>query len=238
MFWKKPAAPVPDAPPVPTADPRAEAEARLRQAFQDCRGAAHDYQRDHGHPLFLLDRPAAQLPAQEYETCRVFSTREAMISAMATGPVGVEVGVAFGGFSRHILAHCGVETLHLLDRDFSRLMPEVENDPRTVLHEGDSADALSGMPDGSADWIYIDADHRYAGCHADAQVARRKIRPQGLLFFNDYSVWAPMNFVAWGVPAVVHEFLNEGWHLRGITLGDRFGSHDVVLSPPAGTEVS
>jgi len=41
-----------------------------------------------------------------------------------------------------------------------------------------------------------------------------------------------MNFLAWGVPAVVHEFLEEGWILRGITLGDQFGSHDVVVSAP------
>lgn len=210
-----------------------DAEAHMMKKFLECRAASHEFQRDHGHPLFLLDRPAAALPAQEFTDCRVFSTREAMMAAMASGPVGIEVGVAFGGFSRHVLAHCDVEEFHLLDRDFTRLLPEIEADPRTILHQGDSAEQLAALPDGCADWIYIDADHRYAGCNADAEVARHKIKPEGLLFFNDYSVWAPMNFVAWGVPAVVHDFLNEGWQLRGMTLGDRFGSHDVVISAPA-----
>lgn len=212
--------------------PQPGAQAALLEKMQDCRGAAHDYQRDHGLPLFLLDKPAAALPHQEFTDCRVFSTREAMISAMATGPVGIEVGVAFGGFSKHILRHCGTEMLHLLDLDFNRLLPEVEADPRTILHIGRSAEQLATLPDDCADWIYIDADHRYDGCNADAQVARHKLKPGGLLFFNDYSVWAPMNLVAWGVPCVVHQFLKEGWQMRGMTLGDKFGSHDVVLSAP------
>jgi hypothetical protein len=155
-----------------------------------------------------------------------------MISAMAKGHVGVEVGVAYGGFSNYILNSCDVREFHLLDRDFGRLQQNVRDDPRTILHEGLSVDNLSKLPDAGADWVYIDADHRYDGCHADAQIAKRKIKAEGLLFFNDYSVWAPLNVIAWGVPAVVHEFLNEGWQMRGLTLGDRFGSHDVVISPP------
>lgn len=215
-----------------TDENRLQAEQNLRQKLMECRAASHNYQRDFGHPLFLLDTPAKRLPAREYPECRAFSNREAMMKAMGLGAVGVEVGVAFGGFSRFILKNCAVETLHLIDRGFERLLPDVEADPRTVLHEGDSAEMVAKLVDASADWIYIDADHRYDGCRADAQAAKAKLKPEGLLFFNDYSVWAPMNFLAWGVPAVVHEFLEEGWILRGITLGDQFGSHDVVVSAP------
>ena len=211
---------------------RLRAEDELRKKLFECRIASQNYQREFGNPLFLLDRRAARLKSGEYSGCRVFSDREAMMQAMGKGAVGVEVGVAYGGFSRFILNNCEMDTLHLIDRGFERLLPEVENDDRTVLHEGDSAEMVSGLADALADWIYIDADHRYDGCRADAQAAKGKLKPGGLLFFNDYSVWAPMNFLAWGVPAVVHEFLEEGWILRGMTLGDHFGSHDVVLSAP------
>ena len=54
------------------------------------------------------------------------------------------------------------------------------------IHESDSVTALHAFPDKYFDWIFIDGDHSYGGVRRDTDIAKVKIKPGGLLVFDDY----------------------------------------------------
>jgi len=62
--------------------------------------------------------------------------------------------------------------------------------------------------------VYIDADHSYAGVKRDIAVAKEKVKPDGMLVFNDYTLWSPLELMEYGVVHAVNELcLNEDWEL-------------------------
>jgi spermidine synthase len=73
------------------------------------------------------------------------------------------------------------------------------------LHESDSVEALRCFPDGYFDWIYIDANHCYEGVKRDIDKAKRAVKRDGLLVFNDYAFWSHREFMAYGVVQAVNE---------------------------------
>lgn len=50
----------------------------------------------------------------------------------------------------------------------------------------DSVLAAQQFADGSLDFVFIDADHSYEGCHADIEAWRAKVKPDGVLGGHDY----------------------------------------------------
>src|SRR5690606_11229810 len=50
-----------------------------------------------------------------------------------------------------------------------------------------SVAAAKHVPDGSLDFVYIDADHSYAGVRADIAAWRPKIRAGGIIAGHDYA---------------------------------------------------
>lgn len=108
---------------------------------------------------------------------------------------------------------------------------------RAVIMEMDTAEAAEKIPDRSLDFVFIDADHSYEGCHRDIVNWLPKIKDIGWILGHDYT-WP-------GVNRAVHELLNpvncdilytdETWarpkHLTGdnavticcIKWGDKYG---------------
>ena len=87
------------------------------------------------------------------------------------------------------------------------------------LHLGDSSTELAKLPDRYFDWIYIDGDHSLEGVRRDAAVAAAKIKPDGVLVFNDYTVWSVLEFTDYGIVPVVNELLASGeWEMVYIAL--------------------
>ena len=77
-------------------------------------------------------------------------------------------------------------------------------------------DAAKDILDG-LDFVFIDADHSYDGCHADIEAWASKVRPGGLLCGHDYD---NVDFPQWGVKRAVDEFVAaNGLELE---LGDNF----------------
>jgi hypothetical protein len=56
---------------------------------------------------------------------------------------------------------------------------------RATLLKARTVEAASGVPDGSLDFVFIDADHSEAGCRADILAWRPKLRPSGMLLGHD-----------------------------------------------------
>lgn len=160
------------------------------------------------------DKPLA-LRSEHVASAKIFASRYDYIASLPKGGVCTEVGVQNGKFSAFLLETIKPEKLHLIDLTFAKLRnPAVRENPAVVLHEGDSAATLNSFPDGHFDWIYIDAGHLYENVRADATAAARKVKPGGLIIFNDYIIWSHHEGFAYGVVQTVNEMcVNEGWEI-------------------------
>ena len=164
------------------------------------------------------------LDEKSIASCRMFVDRTAMVLALAArGGIGAEVGIWDGDFSAILLQILAPTQLHLIDiavreRVTTRFRDKLDEAILTV-HQGDSVEVLRQFPDEHFNWIYVDGDHSYYGVSRDAEVAIRKIKPAGVLFFNDYTMGdhnVPERFFPYGVIPVVNDLcLNSGFEMIG-----------------------
>jgi SAM-dependent methyltransferase len=151
------------------------------------------------------------LPAELVADCRMCADRLALIDRLPKGGVVAELGTYKGDFAREILARAAPQKLHLIDIDFTVTDPLVLADTRVTQHNGLTHDTIATFPDGHFDWIYIDADHSYAGVARDAAASAAKLKPGGYLVFNDFAHIDPM-LGRYGVHRAVVEFaLAQRW---------------------------
>lgn len=103
--------------------------------------------------------------------------------------IGVDKGILFG----MLLKEC--PNLHLIGVD---LFPDRVRSHRVFdyaqqyaerarLIEGDSAASAAEIPDGSLDFVFIDADHSYEAVRRDIAAWRSKVTPGGWFGGHDYS---------------------------------------------------
>ncbi len=210
----------------------AELRRKVQDAVKDLRDALREWKlcANWQRPLFIYDGIPDPLSQDGLSSCRVWADRDSMVADLARGPVGAEIGVAQGDFSRHLLGTTGIKHLHLFDLT-RRAHHDVLADPRVVFHQGDSSLALAALEDVTFDWIYIDGDHSLEGVTKDVAAALPRLRQGGLLFFNDYTRWSPGESIPYGIPKVVNGLVNEGWDMVGIAL-TWHGYFDVALRAP------
>lgn len=160
--------------------------------------------------VFNFDEtPAPIIDQNLLNDCRLISNRDEMLKYLKKGSIAAEVGTLYGDFSRKILDECQPVKLHLLDIDFTNLREDVRNNPNTQLHQGMSFEILETFPDNYFDWVYIDGDHTYEGVKKDIQAAINKIKPGGLIIFNDFARILRTNLGTFGVHQAVCEFSKE-----------------------------
>jgi len=162
-------------------------------------------------------------------TSRIYPSKTSLLQMLPKGGIVAEVGVYQGRFSRKIAEICEPNELHLIDMDLSPLEPF---DFPATLHEGDSVTILDGFPAEHFDWLYIDADHSYAGVSRDLKAAHRVLKPGGYLMCNDYSNWCADMAVPFGVARAVNELiLAERYTVHGMGLHPA-GLHDILIRKP------
>jgi hypothetical protein len=165
-----------------------------------------------------------ELNPAHVDGCQMVANREILIREhLPKHGVVAEVGVQQGLNARTILEGAQPRELHLIDLTFSALdEQQIEpglGDGTVRLHAGDSADVLASFPDEYFDWIYIDGNHFYSGVKRDIEQAKRKVKREGLLVFNDYITFSHAEFVFYGiVPAVNELCVTEGWGFRYFAL--------------------
>jgi len=183
---------------------------------------------------FLIPRP---IGAEHLKNCRVVADRFEGLNQLPKRGKIAELGVQKGLFSKSILKTSGPTELHLFDLSFS-----YENFPfdheffvdyikrgTVTLHEGDSSSLLAQLPDEYFDWIYIDGDHTLEGARKDADVAKTKIKSDGYLVFNDYTIFSPLENMHYGVPHIVNDLcLDDGFEMIYFAL-NTIGYHDVCI---------
>jgi len=186
-----------------------------------------------GRHLVVRGTASPPIPADLVQDCRVAASRYDLVKALPAGGRIAEVGTFKGDFARHILLTCRPAELHLIDLDFALLDAEVAQDQRVTRHRGASHEVLASFPDAHFDWIYIDADHSFAGTRRDAEAAAAKVRPGGYMVFNDFAHIDPY-LGAYGVHRAVVTFaIAHRWPFHWWAY-DANGLYDVALKrPPA-----
>jgi hypothetical protein len=172
-----------------------------------------------------------EIPELNLEGSRLYSNRTAMLDALPirTGGHALEIGVALGDFSRVIIDRMNPEVFYAADIFEMHQMESHWGTPSSVLfkgmtHEaffrdrfsadpvtvltGPSSQTLGQIADESLDLIYVDAEHTYAPVRADGETGLRKLRPGGIMIFNDYTLFDQYMGVAYGVVRAVNELIN------------------------------
>jgi hypothetical protein len=183
-------------------------------------------------PSHFLE-PIPEFSPDHLDGARILVNREAVMDYLPKEGIVAEVGTQEGIFAKKLYDRLQPHELHLFDIDFSpfRKLLAFGDLPATVtLHEGDSSTKLATLPDAYFDVIYVDGDHSYEGVKRDTEVAKRKLKKDGVLWFNDFTLWSPVEMIDYGVPHVISELCHSGeWKIDFLALHPLF-YHDVVLT--------
>ncbi len=188
---------------------------------------------------------------------KIFSDRWHWISTLPTGISFMEVGVAAGDYSEHILKTLKPSRLTLIDLfvqsdntlarpDFKQRYYEGQNyefvknrfreNPNVEIIRGNSLGVLKQLATAepkSFDVIYLDAGHKYDTLPIDITNSVAILKDNGILALNDYMAWDE-NGDRYDVIYAVNEFLdnNKDWYVYGIAL-ERSMYADIYLKKRA-----
>jgi Methyltransferase domain len=184
------------------------------------------------------------LRPSDIENARLFADRKSLLKHFApelrSGSVA-EVGVMYGDFSDLILVTIEPEVFVAIDRfDLHRATISGKSSSeqfqgmthrefyerrfsargkQVQCEEGDSSECLSRYSDSTFAMIYIDAAHDYQSVKKDANLAKQKIKPEGILIFNDYIKYSHYDDSYYGVIPVVNDLVvNQGFEVLGFAL--------------------
>lgn len=166
--------------------------------------------------------------------CRFCASRLDLLDRLPRNGVVAELGTQAGHFAREIVSRTEPRELHLIDRDFASFDPSGLLSERVHRHEGDTANTIAGFPPSYFDWVYIDADHSFQGVTRDIEAASSRVKPGGLLIFNDFAHIDPY-LGRYGVHRAVTGFANRArWQLRYFAY-EVAGLYDVAIERPLST---
>lgn len=185
--------------------------------------------------------PARPLTDRHVRNARVVASRIDILRSLPKGGSFCEVGVAYGDFSASVLdivrpdAFIAIDifTMHDYPDVFGfdrlkggtheafyrrRFATQIESGVM-VLSVGNSVACIRALPDQSMDTIYIDAWHSYEAVRSELQISKRKIKPDGVLILNDYTMFDYMTGHHYGVVQAVNEFMiEEQWEMTHFAL--------------------
>lgn len=199
----------------------------------------------------LRDMEADALEMHHMPDCKVYPNRTAVLKDIPKNGMIAEVGVAYGDFSEVLIAELNPKKFIAID-SFSIISSDEEPWGKNELtktgmtHEdyyrkrfegkvnmeikkGYSWEKLGEFEDDYFDYIYVDAGHKYPDVSRDIEALTSKVKVNGYVQFNDYTIMAPTWLEAFGVPKAVNELLlSGGFEMTAFCL-QTGGYHDVVL---------
>lgn len=139
------------------------------------------------------------------------SSRNSLLKILPKQSVCAEVGVWEGEFSKRILKITKPNKLFLidawstvnfidksnyqkttnqkkLDSMFSNVTKTYSQYNNVEIKRGSSHEILESFPNSYFDWVYIDASHFYDDVLLDLEIAKKKVKPKGLIVGDDYVV--------------------------------------------------
>lgn len=189
-----------------------------------------------------LDYPG--LSGEHFCNARAFADRSDMLLALRPekGLVIGEVGVGIGGFTRFLIDHMKPAKFVAIDLFDLHTLPQLWGKPTSelfgedshrafyektfahasdimVVEQGQSHDLIASYPDGFFDILYIDAGHAYDEVRRDAAAGVSKVKDDGLLVFNDYTLYDHLSQTPYGVVQAVNELIvASDWKVVGFSL--------------------
>ena len=182
---------------------------------------------------YFADVVPPQLSELHLRNSRVVPTREHILPLMPKSGICAEVGTQTGGFAKLIFSILRPAKLHIYDIDYTLFdhahFASAIQTGSVELHQGDSSTLLGMQPDRHFDFIYIDGDHSYNGVVKDLEQSAWKIKDDGWIVCNDYTIYSPLEKIKYGICRAVNEFcLNHGFEIVFLGLHP-WGYHDVAL---------
>lgn len=179
--------------------------------------------------------PAPAIPQAQLDQAVLLSDRREMLRRLPKGGRICELDTLRGDFARDILDIVAPDELHLVDIHFGLCRADVLADARVRRHEAMTIDYLARPEAGMFDWIYVDADHGHEAVVRDIAAAKGRVRPGGLLVFNDFARIVRPGFGVFGVHQAVCEFLAaEGWPVAFLCFQEE-ALYDIALRRPEAT---
>jgi hypothetical protein len=178
--------------------------------------------------------PAPPIPQGQLEGCVLLNDRAEMLRRFPQGGRVCELGTFRGDFARMILDTVRPDELHLVDVSFALCRQDVLDHAAVRRHETTTVAFLGGSDGADFDWIYVDADHGYEAVVADIAAAKGRVKPGGMLVFNDFARIVRPGFGVFGVHQAVCEFAAaEGWSAAFLAMNGE-ALYDIALRRPAG----
>ena len=191
----------------------------------------------------------------------VDTRREDLLDCLPKGLACAEIGVATGDFSAQILARVQPSALHLIDpwvhqprEDYVRDLNNVADDdqegrfravtarfagvPAVRIHRAFSAQAAADLPDGSLDFVYVDAMHTHDAVLADLLAFAPKLKPDGLLWGHDFSSHADTRRMGFGVVGGVTEFIKRSGFEILVLNAEAFATYVLARRGAGGTRAA
>lgn len=166
-----------------------------------------------------------EVPQSLLNDAKLLQNREAPLKLLPKKGRAAEIGVAYGEFSKKILENMQPDVFYAIDmymqkegfwggkefvaypdghlgwykNEFSDLIDK----GIVKIKQGISWNVLASFPDDYFDYIYLDAAHDYASVKKDITQIIKKIKPDGIIQFNDYYL------KCLGVIAAANEMIKE-----------------------------
>jgi predicted O-methyltransferase YrrM len=197
----------------------------VKQKIEDFMHDADEYFKDVEPPM-LYNR--------HLSNSSILPTRENLLEHLEIkGGICAEIGTQTGYFAKKIWEIIKPNELHIFDIDFTPFDREYfeESIKKGLVNilVGDSSTQLATFPNEYFDFIYIDGDHSYDGIRKDIEQAVKKIKYNGYIVCNDYTIYSPLEHAKYGVPRAVNEMcLYYDYEIVFLAL-HKWGYHDVAL---------
>lgn len=174
--------------------------------------------------------PQVFLQPENLSGAQLLTSRLELLDMLPKNGVVAEIGVAFGDFTREIIARTEPEIIHLVDvwsserykagLDAIKLEhSELIASDRMVINTGMSTDILPTFNDGLFDWVYIDTDHSYHTTWAELLIANDKVKADGFITGHDFCVGNVITPWPYGVVEACTKFCVEyGWKFAYLTV--------------------
>jgi SAM-dependent methyltransferase len=189
---------------------------------------------------YFADVTPPPLARRHLKNTRVLPSREHILPFLARKGICADIGTRTGDFAWQVLTALEPAKLFLCDRDFNSF----DNSPFGTafekgileLHEAEADSFLDTKPDGYFDLICIYPGHSHNSAAQSLEKAGRKIKNDGCILCANYTTYAPLEGVKYGVPRAVHEFCHAaGFEIAYLAL-NASGHQDVGLRKIAGDE--
>lgn len=156
-------------------------------------------------------------PSSNYDLTNNFMLDmfDSMIKKLPSGSLWVEVGSWYGASIKYVMQELELagKTFdvhvvdHFKDNDGRQLDDFLWNigkyKDQITVHHSDSVAAAELFDDDSIDFCYLDADHKYHGIKRDINAWYPKVKWEGVLAGDDYTLDYP------GVVEAVNEFARD-----------------------------